>query len=45
MDEIILSRTGVDSANGSIVSSIFEDGTTISFPIPSNDADTYAEKR
>ena len=39
--KIILSRKGFDSANGGIVSPIFEDGTMISFPIPSGDTDTY----
>ena len=39
--KIILSRKGFDSANGGIVSPIFEDGTMVSFPIPSDDADTY----
>lgn len=39
--KIILSRKGFDSTNGGIVSPIFEDGTMISFPIPSNDIDTY----
>lgn len=39
--KIILSRKGFDSANGGIVSPIFEDGAMISFPIPSNDVDTY----
>ena len=39
--KIILSRKGFDSANGGIVSPIMEDGTIISFPIPSNDKDTY----
>lgn len=39
--KIILSRKGFDSANGGIVSPIFEDGTMISFPIPSDDIDTY----
>lgn len=39
--KIILSRKGFDSANGGIVSPIMEDGTLISFPIPSNDKDTY----
>lgn len=39
--KVILSRKGFDSANGGIVSPIFEDGTMISFPIPSNDTDTY----
>ena len=38
--KIILSRKGFDSANGGIVSPIFEDGAMISFPIPSNDVDT-----
>lgn len=39
--KIILSRKGFDSANGGIVSPIMEDGTLVSFPIPSNDKDTY----
>lgn len=39
--KIILSRKGFDSANGGIVSPIMEDGTLLSFPIPSNDMDTY----
>lgn len=39
--KIILSRKGFDSANGGLVSPIFEDGTMISFPIPSEDVDTY----
>lgn len=39
--KVVLSRKGFDSANGGIVSPIFEDGTMISFPIPSNDTDTY----
>ncbi|WP_418483231.1 hypothetical protein [Dysosmobacter sp.] len=37
--KIILSRKGFDSANGGIVSPIFEDGTMVSFPIPSDDED------
>ena len=41
--KVILSRKGFDSANGGIVSPIFEDGTMISFPIPSYDKDTYEE--
>ncbi len=39
--KVILSRKGFDSANGGILSPIMEDGTLISFPIPSNDKDTY----
>ena len=39
--KIILSRKGFDSANGGIVSPIMEDGTLLSFPIPSNDKDTF----
>lgn len=39
--KIILSRKGFDSANGGIVSPIMEDGTLVSFPIPSNDMDTF----
>ena len=35
--KIILSRKGFDSSNGGIVSPIFEDGSMISFPIPSKD--------
>lgn len=41
--KIILSRKGFDSSNGGIVSPIFEDGTLISFPIPSTDRDVYDE--
>jgi len=42
--KIILSRKGFDSANGGIVSPIFEDGTMLSFPIPCNiDSDSYDE--
>ena len=45
--KVILSRKGFDSANGGIVSPIFEDGTMLSFPIPSKDHDkdkiTYNE--
>ena len=41
--KVILSRKGFDSTNGGIVSPIFEDGTMISFPIPSYDKDTYEE--
>lgn len=39
--KIILSRKGFDSANGGIVSPIMEDGTLLSFPIPSKDKDTF----
>mgnify|MGYP003288634900 CR=1 FL=1 len=39
--KVILSRKGFDSANGGIVSPIMEDGTLVSFPIPSNDKDTF----
>ena len=41
--KVVLSRKGFDSANGGIVSPIFEDGTMISFPIPSHDKDTFDE--
>ena len=41
--KIILSRKGFDSANGGIVSPITEDGTLLSFPIPSDDKNTYDE--
>lgn len=40
---IILSRKGFDSANGGIVSPIFENGSLVSFPIPSNDKNKYSE--
>ena len=39
--KVVLSRKGFDSANGGIASPIFEDGTMVSFPIPSEDEDTY----
>lgn len=35
--KVILSRKGFDSANGGILSPIFEDGTMLSFPIPSKE--------
>lgn len=41
--KIILSRKGFDSANGKVASPIFADGTMVSFPIPSDDKDTYDE--
>ena len=41
--KIILSRKGFDSSNGGIVSPIMEDGTLISFPIPSKDADRFED--
>ena len=41
--KIILSRKGFDSANGGIVSPTMEDDTLLSFPIPSNDINTYDE--
>ena len=40
--KVILSRKGFDSSNGGIVSPIFEDGTMVSFPIPSDDKDTFS---
>ena len=39
--KVILSRKGFDSSNGGIVSPIMEDRTLLSFPIPSNDKDSY----
>ena len=39
--KIILSRKGFDSSNGGIVSPIMEDGTLVSFPIPSDDNDSF----
>lgn len=39
--KVILNRKGFDSSNGGIVSPIMEDGTLLSFPIPSKDKDTY----
>ena len=41
--KIILSRKGFDSANGGIVGLIMEDGTLISFPLPSNDKDNFED--
>ena len=41
--KVILSRQGFDSANGGIVSPIMEDGTLVSFPIPSEDKDRYSD--
>ena len=40
---IILSRKGFDSSNGGIVSPIMEDGTLVSFPIPSKDKDKFED--
>lgn len=39
--KIILSRKGFDSSNGGIASPYFEDGSMLSFPIPSLDENTY----
>lgn len=39
--KIILSRKGFDSTNGGCPSPIMPDGTLLSMPIPSNDADKY----
>ena len=41
--KVILSRKGFDSSNGGIVSPIMEDGTLISFPIPSDDKDQFED--
>ena len=41
--KIILSRKGFDSSNGGIVSPIMEDGTLLSFPIPSDDRDHFED--
>ena len=41
--KVVLSRKGFDSSNGGIVSPIFEDGTMVSFPIPSNDSDMFSD--
>ena len=41
--KVILSRKGFDSSNGGIVSPIFEDGTLVSFPIPSDDKDSFSD--
>lgn len=41
--KIILSRKGFDSANGGIVSPVMEDGSMISFPIPSDDKDKFED--
>lgn len=37
--KVILSRKGFDSANGGIMSPVFEDGTMLSFPIPGKDTE------
>lgn len=37
--KVVLSRKGFDSANGGIMSPIFEDGTMVSFPIPGKDVE------
>ena len=39
--KIILSRKGFDSVAGGIVSPIFEDGSMVSLPIPSDDDNSY----
>ena len=41
--KVILSRKGFDSSNGGIVSPIFENGDMISFPIPSDDKDSFSD--
>ena len=41
--KVVLSRKGFDSANGGIVSPIFENGLMISFPIPSDDSDRFSD--
>ncbi len=41
--KVILSRKGFDSSNGGIASPIFEDGSMLSFPIPSNDRDRFSD--
>ena len=41
--KVILSRKGFDSSNGGIVSPIFEDGSMVSFPIPSFDKDKFSD--
>lgn len=41
--KIILCRKGFDSSNGGIPSLIFPDGRMLSFPIPSDDRDTYKD--
>lgn len=41
--KIILSRKGFDSSNGGIPSIIFPDGSMLSFPIPSDDRETYKD--
>ena len=41
--KVILSRKGFDSSNGGIVSPIFEDGTLVSFPIPTDDKDRFSD--
>ena len=41
--KIILSRKGFDSSNGGIASPIMENGTMLSFPIPSDDKNRYED--
>ena len=41
--KVILSRKGFDSSNGGIASPIMENGTLISFPIPSDDRDRFED--
>ena len=41
--KVILSRKGFDSSNGGCPSPIMPDGTLLSLPIPSHDADFYEE--
>ena len=41
--KVILSRKGFDTSNGGIASPIFEDGTMLSFPIPSQDSNRFCE--
>ena len=43
--KIILSRKGFDSSNGGCASPIMPDGTLLSMPIPSSDADSYSDLR
>lgn len=41
--KIILSRKGFDSSNGGCASPVMPDGTLLSMPIPSDDADSYSD--
>lgn len=41
--KVVLSRKGFDSANGGIPSAVMPNGDVVSFPIPSDDKETFGE--